>query len=76
MTSNILHHLRELQIKWRQQDMTFTKQQFEEYNILLTSRREQVLEFHKEGRVFRGSKSAFDKLREERQEVNLQEEDN
>lgn len=62
MTSNILHHLRELQVKWRQQDLTFTKQQQEAYNILLQARREQVLGFYKEGRVFRGSKSAADKL--------------
>jgi hypothetical protein len=62
MTSNILHHLRELQVKWRQQDMTFTKQQQESYDILLQARREQVLGFYKEGRVFRGSKAAADKL--------------
>jgi hypothetical protein len=62
MTSNILHHLRELQLKWRQQEMTFTKQQREEYSILLQARRERVLEFYKEGRVFKGSKAAADKL--------------
>jgi hypothetical protein len=62
MTSNILHHLRELQVKWRQQDMTFTKQQSEAYSILLQARRERVRGFYAEGRVFRGSKAAADKL--------------
>jgi hypothetical protein len=62
MTSNILHHLRELQLKWRQQEMTFTKQQREEYSILLQARRERVRGFYKEGRVFKGSKAAADKL--------------
>jgi hypothetical protein len=62
MTSNILHHLRELQVKWRQQDLTFTRQQQESYDILLQARRERVLGFHKDGRTFKGSKAAFDKL--------------
>jgi hypothetical protein len=62
MTSNILHHLQELQVKWRQQDLTFTRQQQESYDILLQARRERVLGFYKEGRVFRGSKAAFDKI--------------
>jgi hypothetical protein len=62
MTSNILHHLRELQLKWRQQDMTFSKQQREEYDILLQARRERVRGFYAEGRVFKGSKAAADKL--------------
>lgn len=62
MTSNILHHLREFQVKWRQQDLTYTKQQQEAYDILLQARRERVLEFYKEGRVFKGSKAAADKL--------------
>jgi hypothetical protein len=69
MTSNILHHLRDLQIKWRQQDMTYTKQQREEYDILLQARRERVRGFYAEGRVFKGSKAAADKLALENQVV-------
>jgi hypothetical protein len=72
MTSNILHHLRDLQLKWRQQDMTFTKQQQEAYDILLQARRERVLGFHKDGRVFKGSKAAADKIRDEEQKANPQ----
>ena len=73
MTSNILHHLRDLQIKWRQQDMTFSKQQREEYSILLQARRERVRGFYAEGRVFKGSKAAFDKLALENQVVEEEE---
>ena len=72
MTSNILHHLRDLQLKWRQQDMTFTKQQQEAYDILLQARRERVLGFHKDGRVFKGSKASADKIRDEEQKANPQ----
>ena len=32
MTSNILHHLRELQVAWRRQDFSFTPKQQEEYD--------------------------------------------
>jgi hypothetical protein len=75
MTSNILHHLRDLQIKWRQQDMTYTKSQSEEYSILLQARRERVLGFHAEGRVFKGSKAAADKIRDEEQQQQQQQEE-
>ncbi len=72
MTSNILHHLNDLKDAWRRQDMTFTKQQSEEYSILLQARRERVLGFHKDGRVFRGSKASADKIRDEEQKANPQ----
>jgi hypothetical protein len=73
MTSNILHHLRDLQIKWRQQDMTYNKSQREEYDILLQARRERVRGFYAEGRVFKGSKAAADKLALENQVVEEEE---
>jgi len=75
MTSNILHHIRELQVKWRQQDMTYTKQQREEYQILLQARRERVRGFYAEGRVFKGSKAAADKLALENQVVEEEQQD-
>jgi hypothetical protein len=75
MTSNILHHLRELQIKWRQQDFNYSKSQQEEYDILLAARRERVVGFHKDGRVFKGSKAAFDKLALENQVEEEQQDD-
>ena len=75
MTSNILHHLRDLQIKWRQQDFSFNKSQTEEYSILLQARRERVRGFYAEGRVFKGSKASADKLALENQVVVEQEEE-
>jgi hypothetical protein len=70
MTSNILHHLRELQSAWRKQDFNLTKQQTEEYDILLTARRQRVRGFYAEGRVFKGSKAAFDKENAEAEAAN------
>jgi hypothetical protein len=40
MTSNILHHLRELQVAWRRQDFVFTGKQQDEYDVLITARRQ------------------------------------
>jgi hypothetical protein len=61
MTSNILHHLRELQVAWRRQDFSLTSKQQEEYDVLITARRQRVRGFYETGRVFKGSKAAFDK---------------
>jgi len=74
MTSNILHHLRELQSAWRKQDFNLTKQQTEEYNILLTARRQRVRGFYAEDSVFKGSKASADKIRDEEQQQRQQEE--
>jgi hypothetical protein len=72
MTSNILHHINDLKNAWRRQDFVFTSKQTEEYSILLQARRERVLEFYKEGRVFKGSKASADKIRDEEQKSNPQ----
>lgn len=61
MTSNILHHLRELQSTWRRQNFVLTGKQQEEYDILITARRQRVRGFYADDRVFKGSKAAFDK---------------
>ena len=61
MTSNILHHLRELHVAWRRQDFVFTGKQQDEYDVLITARRQVVRGFYETGRVFKGSKAAFDK---------------
>ena len=53
-TVNVLPHLRELKDAWRKQDFNFTKQQKEEYELLLAARRERVKSFYAEGRVFKG----------------------
>ena len=70
MTSNILHHLRELQSAWRKQDFVFSNKQTEEYSILLDARRQRVRGFYETGRVFKGSKAAFDKENAEAEAAN------
>jgi hypothetical protein len=57
MTSNILYHLNEMKDTWRRQDFNFTKQQQEEYNILLQARRERVKYFYENGLVSKGGKT-------------------
>ena len=70
MTSNILHHLNDLKNAWRRQDFVLTGKQTEEYSILLQARRERVRGFYEEGRVFKGSKAAADKIRDEAEAAN------
>ena len=72
MTSNILHHINDLKNAWRRQDFVFTSKQTEEYSILLQARRERVLGFYAENRVFKGSKASADKIRDEEQKANPQ----
>jgi hypothetical protein len=55
---NVLPHIKELKDAWRRQDFVFTKQQTEEYELLLQTRRERVKQFYAEGRVFKGSYKA------------------
>jgi hypothetical protein len=70
MTSNIIHHLRELQDAWRRQEFVFTNKQTEEYSILLAARRQVVRGFYAENRVFKGSKASADKIRDEEEKAN------
>ena len=55
---NVLSHIRDLKDAWRRQDFTFTKQQQEEYDLLIATRRERVKKFYAVGRVFKGSYKA------------------
>lgn len=52
---NVLPYLKELNDAWRKQDFVFTKQQQEEYDLLISTRRERVKQLYSEGRVFKGS---------------------
>jgi hypothetical protein len=54
MTSNILHHLRELQVAWRRQDFVFTGKQQEEYSILVAARRQRVRGFYEDWSCIQG----------------------
>jgi hypothetical protein len=53
-TVNVLPHLNELKDSWRRQDFKFTKQQQEEYELLIQARRERVKYFYQEGLVSKG----------------------
>jgi len=55
---NVLHHLKELNQAWRKQDFIFTKEQQQQYDLLIATRRERIHQLYKEGRVFRGSYKA------------------
>jgi|TARA_B100000035_G_scaffold163786_1_gene139534 hypothetical protein len=55
-TVNVLPHLQELRVKWRDQDFRFTKEQQEEYDMLLTARKERVKFFYESKRVQVGPK--------------------
>lgn len=56
-TVDVLPHLNELKIVWRRQDFVFTKQQKEEYELLLTARRERVRYFYKNNLVHKPNTS-------------------
>ena len=55
-TVNVLPHLSELRDKWRQQNLTFTKDQQEQYDMLMQARRERVAFFYETDRVQKGPK--------------------
>ena len=55
-TVNVLPHLQELRKVWKQQDFRFTKEQQEEYDMLLQARKERVKFFYESNRVQVGPK--------------------
>ena len=55
-TVNVLPHLQELRVKWREQDFHFTKEQQEEYDMLKKERSERVKWFYELDRVQKGPK--------------------
>ena len=63
-TVNVLPHLKELRETWKNQDFTFTKQQQEEYDLLIEARRSRVKFFFDNDLVCKVSKSAMDKRKE------------
>ena len=64
-TVNVLSHIRELKDTWRKQDFKYTKEQQEQYDILIAARRERVKYFYDNDLVCKISKSAQDKLKED-----------
>jgi len=55
-TVNVLPHLDDLRKTWRQQNFTFTKDQQEQYDMLMQARRERVAWFYETNRVQIGPK--------------------
>ena len=64
-TVNVLPHLQVLKDAWRRQDFSFTKEQKEQYDLLIAARRERVKYFYDNNLVCKISKSAQDKLKED-----------
>lgn len=52
--------MQELMVAWRKQDFKFTKDQQEQYDLLLATRRERVKQFYADGRVSKGRTKAED----------------
>ena len=55
-TVNVLPHLNDLKKVWRDQDFRFTKDQQEQYDMLMQARRERVAWIHETDRVQKGPK--------------------
>ena len=55
-TVNVLPHLNELRDTWRQQDFRFTKDQQDQYDMLMQARRERIRWFYETNRVQVGPK--------------------
>ena len=64
-TVNVLPHIFELRDTWRRQDFKYTKEQQEQYDLLIAARRERVKYFYDNDMVCKISKSAQDKLKED-----------
>jgi hypothetical protein len=62
---NVLPHIFELRDAWRKQDFQYTKEQQEQYDLLIAARRERVKYFYDNNLVCKISKSAQDKLKED-----------
>ena len=56
--ANVLPHIKELNEAWRKQDFVFTREQQQQYDLLIATRRERVRQLYAEGRVFKGSYKA------------------
>ena len=55
-TVNVLPHLEDLRKAWKQQDFRFTKDQQDQYDMLMQARRERVAWFYETDRVQKGPK--------------------
>ena len=63
-TVNVLPHLEDLRKTWRLQDFKYTKDQQEQYDMLMQARRERVAFFYETDRVHKGPKISVKKVEE------------
>jgi len=64
-TVNVLPHLEDLRKTWKLQDFRFTKDQQDQYDMLMQARRERVAWFYETNRVQVGPKVNKAKTEEE-----------
>ena len=67
-TVNVLPHLEDLRKTWKLQDFKYTKEQQEQYDMLVQARRERVAFFYETDRVQKGPKISVKKVEEVQEE--------
>jgi len=67
-TVNVLPHLNELKQTYKLQNFTFTKDQQEQYDMLMVARRERIQFFYETDRVQKGPKISIKKVEEVQEE--------
>ena len=67
-TVNVLPHLEDLRKTWKLQDFKYTKDQQEQYDMLVQARRERVAFFYETDRVQKGPKISVKKVEEVQEE--------
>ena len=53
--ANVLPHLKELRDIWHKQDFHLNREQQEQYDLLIATRRERVRQLYAQGQVYKGS---------------------
>ena len=67
-TVNVLAHLEELRKTWKDQDFRLTKDQQQQYDMLMQARKERVAWFYELDRVQKGPKVSVKKETQEDQD--------
>ena len=67
-TVNVLPHLNELKQTYKLQNFTFTKDQQEQYDMLMVARRERIQFFKETDRIHTGPKISVKKVEEVQEE--------
>ena len=67
-TVNVLAHLEELRKTWKDQDFRLTKDQQQQYDMLMQARKERVAWFYEVDRVQKGPKVSIKKTEEDQED--------